>query len=119
MAGDGADRAEPSWAELTEEVMSGMADWQAAHPHASFAEIEAAVEERLDGLRARLLERAVRTQARTTAAAGPAVCPSCGRTLVGRGAHRRTLTLPGNQAVPLERPYQSCPACGAGLFPPG
>jgi predicted RNA-binding Zn-ribbon protein involved in translation (DUF1610 family) len=110
---------EPSWAELTEEVMSGMVDWQAAHPRATFAEIERAVEERLDGLRSRLLERAVRAQARTTAEAGPTTCPTCGRNLVARGKHRRTLTVPGGGTVPLVRAYPTCPACGAGLFPPG
>ena len=110
--------AEPSGTQLTEEVLSEMSDWEAAHPHATFAELEAAVEERLDRLRPRLLERALRTQART-AAAGPATCPTCGVALVARGERTRTVTVPGGGTVPLERHYQTCPACGTGLFPPG
>jgi hypothetical protein len=104
---------------MSEEVMSGMADWQAAHPHATFAEIEAAVEDRLSGLRGRLLERALRTQARTDAEDGPARCPTCGTPLVSRGEHGRTLTVPGPATVHLQRSYQSCPVCGTGLFSPG
>ena len=34
---------EAEWQALSEEVCSGMADWRAAHPRATFAEIEAAV----------------------------------------------------------------------------
>ena len=115
----GSEEREPSWAELSEEVMSGMADWQAAHPQATFAEIEAAVEERLSGLRGRLLERALRTPARAEAETGAACCPTCGAALVARGAHRRTVTVPGPGTVQLQRAYQTCPVCGTGLFPPG
>jgi hypothetical protein len=112
------EEREPSWAEMSEEVMSGMADWQAAHPHATFAEIEMAVEERLSGLRGRLLERALRTQARAPAEAGTEHCPTCGTPLVARGEHGRTVMAPGPTTVHLQRPYQSCPVCGTGLFPP-
>ena len=47
-----------SWQALTEEVLTGMREWHTAHPKASFAELEVAVEERLGRLRVRMLEDA-------------------------------------------------------------
>jgi predicted RNA-binding Zn-ribbon protein involved in translation (DUF1610 family) len=111
------------WQALTEEVLSGMADGRAAHPKASFAEIEAAVDERLAGMRARMLEAAALASAaaevsRSDREARP-VCPDCGQALVARGQRERVLRVPGQQTVHLRRSYATCPACGAGLFPPG
>lgn len=107
----------------SEEIISGMRDWRAAHPRASFAEIQAAVDERLDGLRARLL----REIALASQAAGGAelaltdrpLCRECGERMAPRGRRERTLTVQGGQQVSLERRYWVCPGCGAGLFPPG
>ena len=44
---------EARWQQLSEEVTTGRRDWRAAHPRATFAEIEAVVDERLNGMRAR------------------------------------------------------------------
>ena len=118
---DGAAE-ERRWQELVTEVGREMREWRAAHPHASFAEIEAAVDARMDRLRARVLHDTV--LASPAAQVGEAttqerpVCPECGQHLVRRGTQRRTLTVRGDQAVPLDRSYAVCPACGAGLFPP-
>lgn len=49
---------EQRWAGDAESVWSGMADWRAAHPKATLSEIEVALDERLDRLRARLLPSA-------------------------------------------------------------
>jgi YgiT-type zinc finger domain-containing protein len=106
------------WQALSEEVYSGLADWRAAHPRATFAEIEAAVEERLAGLRARLLERAALASAATDLRERPA-CPTCGGRLHARGTRKRRLTVPGDRVVELERTYAQCPQCGTGVFPPG
>jgi YgiT-type zinc finger domain-containing protein len=111
------------WRELSEEVLTGMQDWRAAHPRATFAAIEAAVEEQLDRLRARLLEDAALASAAADVAALPdgarPRCPDCGQALAPRGQQKRTLTVRGDRAVQLERSYTVCPACGAGHFPPG
>jgi YgiT-type zinc finger domain-containing protein len=111
------------WQVLTEDVLSGMADWRAAHPKATFAEIEAAVDERLGRMRARMLEAAALASAaadvRGSEAADRPVCPDCGQVLAARGVRERTLRVPGQQTVTLARSYTVCPACGAGLFPPG
>ena len=45
-------------------------------------------------------------------------CPDCGVPLQPRGTDQRTLHTHGGQDITLERQYGSCPACGAGLFPP-
>jgi YgiT-type zinc finger domain-containing protein len=109
---------EAEWQALSEEVYSGMGDWRAAHPRATFAEIEAAVEERLAGLRARLLERAALASAATDLQERPA-CPACGGRVQARGRRKRRLTVPGDRVVELERTYAGCPTCGTGFFPPG
>jgi YgiT-type zinc finger domain-containing protein len=109
---------EAEWQALSEEAYSGMADWRAAHPRATFAEIEAAVEERLAGLRTRMLERAALASAATELRERSA-CPQCGGAVQARGKRTRRLTVPGDQVVELERTYAVCPQCGTGLFPPG
>jgi YgiT-type zinc finger domain-containing protein len=107
------------WRALIEEVLTGMRDWRTAHPQATFRELEAAVNERLDRVRARMLEEAALAEVEPTGGAGPATCPHCGQALTSRGIHERTVTVQGEQAVRLRRAYRVCPACGAGLFPPG
>jgi YgiT-type zinc finger domain-containing protein len=109
---------EAEWQALSEEAYSELADWRAAHPRATFPEIEAAVEERLANLRARMLERAALASAATKLRERPA-CPTCGGGVQARGKHKRRLTVPGDQVVELERTYAVCPTCGTGLFPPG
>lgn len=108
---------EAEWQALSEEAYTGMAEWRAAHPRATFREIEAAVEERLDRLRARLLERTALASAATDLTERPA-CPQCGGVLQARGRRKRRVTVPGDQVVELERTYAVCAACGSGLFPP-
>ncbi len=116
---DGAAR----WRALSEEVLTGMQDWRAAHPRATFAEIEAEVESQLGRLRVRLLEDAALASRAADVAAQPAgerpACPSCGQALQPRGQEPRAVTIRGDQAVQLHRSYAVCSACGTGLFPPG
>jgi predicted RNA-binding Zn-ribbon protein involved in translation (DUF1610 family) len=111
------------WRALSEEVLTGMQEWRAAHPRATFAEIEGEVEAHLSRLRARLLEdAALASRAAEVAAqegAERSVCPDCGQPLQARGRRTRTVTVRGDQAVHLARSYAVCPACGTGRFPPG
>ena len=101
--------------ELMAEVRSAMTRWRGTHPHATFAEIEEAVEEQIARIRVRMLEQVV--------ADGPKqeqpTCRACGTTMVPRSEAERQLTVQGDEAVHLRRPYAVCPSCGAGLFPPG
>ena len=105
------------WAQLAEEAFSGVAEWRQQHPTATFREIEAAVDERLAAVRARMLADAALASAATTVTGR--VCPTCGQPLRPAGLHRRQLLTAHDQPVTLERQYGQCPACGAGHFPPG
>jgi ribosomal protein S27AE len=112
---------EQRWRELSEEVLSGMAEWRVQHPRATFQEIETALDERLDRLRARMLEDAALASATTDWRKGDetAKCPQCGQPLQAAGKHTRHLQTRGRQEVSLTREYGKCPTCGSGLFPPG
>ena len=111
------------WAQLAEEVVSGMKEWRLQHPRATLREIEQALDERLAKMRVRLLQDAALASAAAditaAAAAERPVCPECGAQLEGRGTAVRRLTTQYDQTLELARSYGVCPHCGAGLFPPG
>jgi YgiT-type zinc finger domain-containing protein len=118
MADEAADRvaAGTGWGEAE----AALAAWHAAHPDASFEEIEAAVEEQVSRLRTRLLgERVAAVAAQEPSESPRPACPACGTPLQRRGRRARTLTARGGGTLRVERPYYACPACGSGLFPPG
>jgi uncharacterized protein with PIN domain len=103
--------------------MSGMREWCVQHPKATFREIEAEVDEKLSGMRARLLEdlalasRAADLQDKQLGERPR--CAECGQILESQGKQDRTVMTHGGKAVRLRRDYARCPACGGGLFPPG
>jgi YgiT-type zinc finger domain-containing protein len=101
--------------ELMAEVRSAMAQWRGTHPHATFAEIEQAVEEQIARIRVAMLEQVV--------ADGPkqeeVICHACGSTMVRRSQSGREVTTQRDETVHLQRGYAVCPSCGTGLFPPG
>jgi hypothetical protein len=109
------------WRELSDEVLSGMKEWRFQHPRATLREIEAALDERLARLRARMLEDTALASAAADWAGEETepVCPACGTPLQARGEHARTLQTHGGQTLSLSRDYGVCPTCGGGLFPPG
>jgi DNA-directed RNA polymerase subunit RPC12/RpoP len=113
---------ERRWHQEAEAVLSGMKEWRLQHPKATFREIEAAVDEQLSGLRARLLQdlalasRAADLQDKQLGEQPR--CPECGRVLESQGQHERTVLTHGGRAVHLRRDYARCPACRVGLFPP-
>jgi hypothetical protein len=88
--------------------------WRRAHPHATFAEMEAGVRELLNRIRPQLI-------AELTGGLPEPVrrCPECGESMQSRGRHRRLLLCEDGEAIQLDRPYFVCPACTTGLFPPG
>ena len=101
-------------------VTAALADWRSAHPRATFAEIEAAVEAQLAPLRAQLIAEALPPDPGVAAADGAArpTCPRCVVDLQARGRHDRTAVVPGEASLTLRRTYWACPRCGEGLFPP-
>lgn len=104
-------------------MLTGVKEWRLAHPRATLAEIEAAVDERLARVRARLIEDAALASAAADLAACPAAarpgCPQCSAAMVLRGPEVRHLTTTYEQGLALRRHYLTCPACGGALFPPG
>jgi NADH pyrophosphatase NudC (nudix superfamily) len=114
---------QPEWKNLSEEALSGVKEWRTAHPKATFAEIERAVDERLTRLRARMLQdMAQQSEAGDWSKAseeGAPACPKCGGPLRKRGKQRRELQSSGGSTIPLERSYASCLHCGYSFFPPG
>jgi ribosomal protein S27AE len=100
-----------------------MADWRAAHPRATFGEIEAALDERLNEVRARVLaDLALASSAADLRAANAEErprCERCGAVLQARGRSERGVVTQGGAEVRLVRSYATCPRCGGGSFPPG
>ena len=111
------------WSQDAASVWTGMADWRAAHPKATFSEIEAALDERLNQLRARVLADLALASAAADVGRGAGEerprCAGCGSVLQARGASDRTLLTQGGAEVRLRRTYAACPTCGDGSFPPG
>lgn len=97
------------------EIRRTLANWQATHPDATFLEMEEAVEAQLHRLRASLLTE----QTERVFAPEHPTCRECGAQMEPRTERDRHVVLGGDATVDLQRPYAVCPACGAGLFPPG
>jgi len=108
------------WKELGEHVFAGVAQWRAAHPQATLAEIEHAVDAQIHWLRARMIEHTAQASAAAGSEANQGrVCEQCGKPLQARGRAKRCWQTQGGQQVEVERSYLSCPQCGGGFFPPG
>ena len=101
----------------------GMTQWRKEHPKATWAEIEAAVDEQINPLRAQLLEDLVGMEQSQDWSERPPeerpTCATCGRPLWTRGEHTRYIQTTGGEAVKVTRSYGACPTCGVGFFPPG
>lgn len=100
---------------LDADLRGALAQWQAAHPTATLAEIEQAVDRQLSASRAALIA--------STAMAGepgerPAY-PDCGQRMHRSATRSIQLTTAHEGHVELQGQVSVCPACGAGLFPPG
>lgn len=100
-------------------VQEELADWRRAHPQATFAELEAAVEAGVARLRASLLGDTLPPDEAMSEARARPRCVACAVALVVRGSHRRRVQVWGDQTITLARRYWTCPRCGAGHFPPG
>lgn len=113
-------RFEAQWLQLSGEVLSGFREWREQHPTASLTEIEAALDERLGELRARMLEDAALASASADLRAGPRrpPCPACGTPTHADGRAGRHVLTRGDRHLALTRSRARCPACGAGFPPP-
>ena len=85
------------WAGDAESVWTGMADWRAAHPKATLSEIETALDEQLNRLRARMLADLALA---STAADVPAAVTLSG--IAGTSPGSVMETVSGNASSPNE-----------------
>jgi ribosomal protein L34E len=110
------------WDDEFAKVQEAVKAWRSAHPRASFADIEDAVDEQMRRMRARLITSVVESSAVADfggAATEHPVCTACGVPLRAGGKKPRTVRNHRNEAVTFERTHGICPRCGAGIFPPG
>lgn len=109
------------WRALSEAVQSEMKAWRLAHPRATLTEMEEALDERLDRLRACMLQdMALASEVADLGVIPPErrpLCPHCGTPLAPRGKGERRLQTVGDQEVTLKRSYGVCPTCEVGFFP--
>jgi hypothetical protein len=111
-------------------VRTALEQWRAAHPQATFDEIEDAVYGQLARLHAQWVGELAQPEtggesAETEASGGPATpraglrCATCGAGLRPCGRRTRQVVTRMGERATLQRRYWVCPACAAGLFPPG
>ncbi len=106
------------WRAEAEAIATGLTEWRAQHPRATFAEIEAALDARLDGMRARLLEDLALASRATEAggagaAGGARVARAAGGHAGGPGGAaaagvRDVLGLRGRAFPPWMRSWRCC-----------
>jgi hypothetical protein len=107
------------WLSETAARFAALDAWRQAHPTATWAEIEAAVDAQLGPLRAQILGETAMVSDATDLSGSRRGCPQCGARLQAAGKRRRRLRSEHDEPIDVERTYARCPACGAGLFPPG
>jgi NADH pyrophosphatase NudC (nudix superfamily) len=109
------------WQNKSQETVMAMREWRQAHPRATLAEIEQAVDEQITQLRASMIEEVAQASPseQTEKEKSGQRCPQCGERMQARGKRQRKLQTQGGSTVTLTRQYHSCPFCGYSFFPPG
>ena|SRR3989442_4750181 len=114
------EKLQESWKEQGAEVFAAVAQWRVAHPKATLAEIEQAVDEQMTRLRAQMIAEVAQASAAAESAGNEGLrCEQCGQPLQARGRARRRWQTQGGHQVEVERTYVTCLQCGGGFFPPG
>ena len=115
---EGTEALGVGWAAVSQAVEQEVAGWRRAHPRATLTEIEQEAETATRQLTRWLVEELAGED--TAMREERPSCARC-RTPMERRGHkaREVLVAHQRQPVRLERPYFVCPACGAGLSPPG
>jgi hypothetical protein len=110
------DEVKTAWAAQLGGAGEAFAQWRREHPRATLNEIEDAYDGILRGIRAEVLSEAASMSEKSDARQA---CAECGTLMVRRGERERHLLGKDGGTLRLARSYQTCPACGVGLFPPG
>src|SRR3954470_307980 len=93
------------WLAETAERFAALEVWRQAHPHATWAEIEAAVDAQLGPLRAQVLGETAMASEATDLGGVRRGCPPCGQRLQAAGTRRRRLRSEQDEPIDLERTY--------------
>jgi uncharacterized protein with PIN domain len=103
--------------EVSEALGEEVTAWQAAHPRATFAELEALVLEARKKYGEALMQALVAQREEVRPVPGPR-CRECGAEMhyKGQKAHRVVSSI---GETDLQRGYYYCPQCHRGVFPPG
>jgi hypothetical protein len=110
------ERLGAGWTEATAAAEAEVLAWRRGHAQPTLTELE-----EVTAVVARRLQRRLLEELAPTAAPGTRPdCPRCRTPMERRGRKvREVLIAHQPEPVRLERAYYGCPACGAGLFPPG
>ena len=116
--GSRADREKEGMIEMFGRMVDELREWRAQHASASFDEIAAQVTPRRRALVGELLEALACQQGNGMVGEGMA-CERCGQGMEYKGEAVREIEHYLEGETELKRAYYYCPACKAGLFPPG
>jgi YgiT-type zinc finger domain-containing protein len=111
----------PASGKELDEVRKELREWKRQHPRATLAEIERETMKRMAQVQAQIIEelsQSLSPEERRIAEETPR-CPECQTKMQRRGQAERQQQAGGGQTIRIERSYWVCPACGAGIFPPG
>jgi YgiT-type zinc finger domain-containing protein len=105
---------------MSEEIVSGMAEWRQKNLQASFSEIERETMKRMGQLQARMMQEiAMESAVKDWEGENGPKCAECGKKMKKSSEQERRLQAQGGHEIVLKRTYAICPKCGAGIFPPG
>ena len=111
-----------TWRALSEDILTEVNQWRAAHPKATFQELEQALHERLSRLEAQALQEAAQDRSDSDWSQTPERdhphCPSCGTPLLARGQHVRHEASTGRARCAAAQKLRHLPPMWAGAFPP-
>ncbi len=103
--------------EVVATIDTEVSAWQAAHPHATFAELEEVVLEARKKYGEALMQALIGQREEVRPVPGPR-CAECGAEMRYKGQKQRRVVSSIGE-TDLERGHYYCPECQRGVFPPG
>lgn len=100
----------------SKELIQELLDWNEAHPAPDLTQIEDMVLELREKLSQAMVESVTSSQEQVQPA--EVRCPQCGGVMRYKGQKEKVVESRVGE-LRLERGYYYCPACQAGIFPPG
>lgn len=108
---------EAAMKEVVATIDAEVSAWQAAHPHATFTELEGVVLQARKKYGEALMQALVAQREEVRPVPGPR-CPQCGAEMYYKGQKQRRVVSSIGE-TDLQRGYYYCPQCQRGVFPPG